>query len=143
MGHQLNLLILEGARYCFPATVVQAENNQVRIAREMQGDLRYDAANDLIIQRALPGRLENQLDYVKKSEACQPPGQSQATQGFAQAVPAPEPIEQQAIAPDDPESAPDVTHVIEALYDLLNADNQFATDSAEINPKYMKRLAPH
>ena len=35
----------------------------------------------------------------------------------------------------------DITHIIQALYDLLNADNQFATNSAEINPKYMKRLA--
>jgi len=134
--HQLNLLILEGARYCFPATVVQAENNQIRIAREMQGDLRYDAANDLIIQRALLARLENQLDYVKKGGACKPPGSDSQTMAAA-VIEEPAKVEASA-APSTPE---DITHVIQALYDLLNADNQFATDSAEINPKYMQRLA--
>ena len=134
--HQLDLLILEGARYCFPATVVQAENNQIRIAREMQGDLRYDAANDLIIQRALLGRLENQLDYVKQSGACQPPGMAmdEPETPVVAAV-------DDSTAVDAADTHPDITHVIQALYDLLNADNQFATDSAEINPKYMKRLA--
>lgn len=134
--HQLDLLILEGARYCFPATVVQAENNQIRIAREMQGDLRYDAANDLIIQRALLARLENQLDYVKKGGACKPPGAESPMMATATAE---EPAEVESTATED--AVTDITHVIQALYDLLNADNQFATDSAEINPKYMQRLA--
>ena len=134
--HQLDLLIIEGARYCFPATVVQAENNQIRIAREMQGDLRYDAANDLIIQRALLGRLENQLDYVKQSGACQPPGMDIADSEASQ----PEEVEAPEAEASD-QTDMDATHVIQALYDLLNADNQFATDSAEINPKYMQRLA--
>ena len=134
--HQLDLLIIEGARYCFPATVVQAENNQIRIAREMQGDLRYDAANDLIIQRALLGRLENQLDYVKQSGACQPPGMDIADSEASQ----PEEVKAPEAEASD-QSDMDATHVIQALYDLLNADNQFATDSAEINPKYMQRLA--
>ncbi len=129
--HQLDLLVLEGARYCFPATVVQARENQIRIAREMQGDLRYDAANGLIIQRALLGRLENQLDYVKKSGACVLPNE-----------PAPDNEEDEApavvnVMPEKDNSA----DLIQELYDLLNADNQFATNSSEINPKYMGRLA--
>ncbi len=31
--------------------------------------------------------------------------------------------------------------VIQQLYELLNVDNQFATDSIEVNPKYMGKLA--
>jgi outer membrane protein OmpA-like peptidoglycan-associated protein len=69
----LDIMILEGAQYCFPATVVQARQRQNRITRELNGDLDLDAANDLIIQRALLIRLEQQLDYATDEKACTPP----------------------------------------------------------------------
>ena len=69
----LDIMILEGAEYCFPATVVQARNRQNRIIRELHGGLELDAANDLIIQRKLLLRLEQQLDYVAREHVCTPP----------------------------------------------------------------------
>ncbi|MFZ5838541.1 MAG: OmpA family protein, partial [Pseudomonadota bacterium] len=48
---QLDSLIREGARWCFPAAVVQALEKQNRIARELEGGLLLDAANDIVIQR--------------------------------------------------------------------------------------------
>jgi len=110
----LDILVLEGAELCFPATVVQAKQRQNRINRELHGDLDYDAANDLIVQRKLLARLERQLDYVRQQDVCILP----ATHGMAK--------------PGD---------MGKRIYDLLNSDNQFAFDSSELNPKYVGRLA--
>ncbi|MCG9600671.1 OmpA family protein [Vibrio sp. Isolate31] len=111
----LDALIQEGARWCFPAAVVQAIEKQSRIARELQGGLLLDAANDLMIQRKRLNELEVQLDYVTSQAHCEPPTNE----------------DQFRIQ----------LSVIEQLYDLLNVDNQFAEDSIEVNPKYMGRLA--
>ncbi|MEZ8773787.1 OmpA family protein [Vibrio sp. 10N.247.310.17] len=111
----LDALIQEGARWCFPAAVVQAIEKQNRIARELQGGLLLDAANDLVIQRKRLNELEVQLDYVTSQARCQPPkNENQFRMQLS---------------------------VIEQLYDLLNVDNQFAENSTEVNPKYMGRLA--
>ncbi len=111
----LNALIQEGARWCFPAAVVQAIEKQNRIARELQGGLLLDAANDLVIQRKRLNELEVQLDYVTSQARCEPPkNENQFRMQLS---------------------------VIEQLYDLLNVDNQFAENSTEVNPKYMGRLA--
>lgn len=110
----LDILVLEGAELCFPATVIQARQRQDRITRELHGDLDYDAANDLIVQRKLLARLERQLDYVKQQDVCILP----ITHGMEK--------------PGD---------MGKRIYDLLNADNQFAFDSSELNPKYVGRLA--
>ncbi|NOI53176.1 OmpA family protein [Vibrio crassostreae] len=111
----LDALIQEGARWCFPAAVVQAIEKQNRIARELQGGLLLDAANDLVIQRKRLNELEVQLDYVTSQARCEPP---QDENQFRMQL-----------------------SVIEQLYDLLNVDNQFAQDSTEVNPKYMGKLA--
>ncbi|TCN91358.1 OmpA family protein [Vibrio crassostreae] len=111
----LDALIQEGARWCFPAAVVQAIEKQNRIARELQGGLLLDAANDLVIQRKRLNELEVQLDYVTSQARCEPP---QNENQFRMQL-----------------------SVIEQLYDLLNVDNQFAQDSTEVNPKYMGKLA--
>ncbi|CAK1694445.1 OmpA family protein [Vibrio crassostreae] len=111
----LDALIQEGARWCFPAAVVQAIEKQNRIARELQGGLLLDAANDLVIQRKRLNELEVQLDYVTSQARCEPP--KNENQFRIQ------------------------LSVIEQLYDLLNVDNQFAQDSTEVNPKYMGKLA--
>ncbi|NVN83311.1 MULTISPECIES: OmpA family protein [Vibrio] len=111
----LDALIQEGARWCFPAAVVQAIEKQNRIARELQGGLLLDAANDLVIQRKRLNELEVQLDYVTSQARCEPPkNENQFRMQLS---------------------------VIEQLYDLLNVDNQFAQDSTEVNPKYMGKLA--
>lgn len=111
----LDALIQEGARWCFPAAVVQAIEKQNRIARELQGGLFLDAANDLVIQRKRLNELEVQLDYVTSQARCEPPkNENQFRMQLS---------------------------VIEQLYNLLNVDNQFAENSTEVNPKYMGRLA--
>ncbi|CAH7040656.1 Outer membrane protein SypB [Vibrio chagasii] len=111
----LDALIQEGARWCFPAAVVQAIEKQNRIARELQGGLLLDAANDLVIQRKRLNELELQLDYVTSQARCEPPkNENQFRMQLS---------------------------IIQQLYDLLNADNQFAHNSIEVNPKYMGKLA--
>ncbi|WDE01897.1 OmpA family protein [Thalassomonas actiniarum] len=114
LSQQLDILVLEGAELCFPATVVQAKTRQKRIAREIAGGLVYDAANDIIIQRRLIARLEHQLDYVNEHEICDLP------QSTALASPG---------------------ELGEKIQRLLNHDNQFATDSFALSPKYMAQLA--
>lgn len=112
---QLDTLIREGARWCFPAAVVQALEKQNRIARELEAGLLLDAANDIVIQRKRLNELELQLDYVTSQAKCAPPANEYSFQ--------------QHLA------------VIDTLYGLLNVDNQFAFNSTEINPKYMGHLA--
>jgi outer membrane protein OmpA-like peptidoglycan-associated protein len=111
----LDALIQEGARWCFPAAVVQALEKQNRIARELEGGLLLDAANDLVIQRRRLNQLEQQLDYVLTQTTCTPP--------------------------EDIDALRQDLDVVANIYQLLNIDNQFAIDSAEINPKYMGHLA--
>ncbi|MGR5543248.1 OmpA family protein, partial [Vibrio campbellii] len=54
----LDSLIQQGAEWCFPASVVQAKTKENRIARELEGGLLIDAANDIVIQRKNLGLLE-------------------------------------------------------------------------------------
>lgn len=119
LSRHLDVLVLEGAELCFPATVVQAKKRQGRIAREIAGGLDHDAANDIIVQRGLLSRLERQLDYVQAHDICVIPKVARAEGSTGQQY-----GDQAAY-----------------LAELLNADNQFAYDNADINPKYMARLA--
>ena len=114
LARHLDILVLEGAELCFPATVVQAKSLESRIARQIKGNLTFDASNDILIQRKLLNRLERQLDYVTKHNVCKLP------------------IVKRQDTPGD---------LGKRIYDLLNADNQFAFGSSQINPKYMGRLA--
>ncbi|SON53130.1 OmpA family protein [Vibrio tapetis] len=111
----LDSLIREGAKWCFPASVVQAQEKQNRIARELEGGLLLDAANDIIILRRTLNDLELRLDYVTSQTRCVPP-------------------RDQAVLLSR-------LDIINQLFELLNVDNQFAYDSIEINPKYMGHLA--
>lgn len=112
----LDILILEGAELCFPATVIQARQRQNDITRELYGNLDFDAANNLIVQRKLLARLERQLDYVRQQNVC--------------ILPMPMTVGQEK--PGD---------IGKRIYDLLNGDNQFSPDSPELNPKYVGQLA--
>lgn len=114
-ARHLDMLVLEGAELCFPATVVQAKLRETRIRRELEGNLDYAAANDLLIQRKLLARLEQQLDYVKVHDVCSLPYNQ--------------------VAQDKP------GELAKEISQLVNADNQFASDSYELNPKYIARLA--
>ncbi|MDR9827895.1 OmpA family protein [Vibrio sp. FNV 38] len=111
----LDSLIQQGAEWCFPASVVQAKTKEKRIARELEGGLLVDAANDIVIQRKNLGLLERRLDYVTNEAECVSPEHNYAFQS-------------------------DLS-VINQLVDILNVDNQFAVNSVEINPKYMGNLA--
>jgi outer membrane protein OmpA-like peptidoglycan-associated protein len=114
LSRHLDILVLEGAELCFPATVVQAKQRQQRIDREIEGELHLDAANDMIVQREMLARLERQLDYVKSQQVCKLPiNQSQNTPG----------------------------EMGERIQKLLNSDDQFAFNSPDLNPKYMGQLA--
>ncbi|MFC1233473.1 OmpA family protein [Vibrio sp. F74] len=111
----LDMLVQEGAKWCFPAAVVQNQERQNRIARELEGNLLLDAANDLIIQRKSLNKLEQRLTYVTNQADCTPPISQQD--------------QQQELG------------IINELFAMLNVDNQFAQNSSEINPKYMGNLA--
>ena len=111
----LDMLVQEGAMWCFPAAVVQNQERQNRIARELEGNLLLDAANDLIVQRKSLNKLEQRLTYVTSQADCTPPTSQQD--------------QQQELG------------VINELFAMLNVDNQFAQNSSEINPKYMGNLA--
>lgn len=119
LRRQLDTLIVKGAMYCFPATVVQAEHRETRILREIHGGLYFDAANDVLIQRDLLARLERQLDYVLNERTCRP--QDNHSNTFTH----------------DNHSG----DLGKMLYDLLNSDNQFAENSYQLNPKYIASLA--
>lgn len=113
-ARHLDVLILDGAQRCFPATVSQALTMKNRIARELRGGLTFDAANDLIIQRNTLQRLEKQLDALKGSGACERESHANSPAG---------------------------KELIDEIHKLLNVDNQFAFNSPEINPKYLGHLA--
>lgn len=113
----LDMLIQEGAKWCFPASVLQLTVRQQRIARELEGGLQLDAANDIVIQRKALTKLEQQLDTVTRQAECIAPNNQSIGDGYQ------------------------YMEVVETLINLLNSDNQFAHNSAEVNPKYMGRLA--
>ena len=123
----LDVLVLEGAELCFPATVVLAKQRENRITRQLHGELEQDAINDLVVQRKLLAQLERRLDYVKQQDICD-----------LQMMTDPQTAQSETPQPEDT-SGP-VEDSSSRIYDLLNSDNQFAFDSAEINPKYANRL---
>ena len=110
LKNRLDILILRGARYCLPASVVSAERKENRIAHELNAEFLDDATADIIIQRQQLQKLEHQLEAVLRESNCEPPTNKG---GVSLKI---------------------------HLQSLLNADNQFALNSAELNPKYRARL---
>jgi outer membrane protein OmpA-like peptidoglycan-associated protein len=136
----LDILVLAGAKVCFPASVKLASLRQQRIARELRGGLEWDLANDLIIQREQLALLERRLDYVKQTASCTPdkkeldikvssvdPVSSVSSANSAKSV--------SSVSPDAS------TANKQDIELLLNSNNQFATDSSALNPKYLASLA--
>ncbi len=166
-ARHLDMLVLEGAELCFPATVVQSKERENRIRRELDGKLDYAAANDILIQRQVLTRLERQLDYVTAHDVCVLPNHGER---YAHPYPSyPETKDyvnsqldrtsrntqktknnttSRAVENNDISAKHETNKKLIkpgdiALYiaNELNADNQFAHDSAALNPKYIARLA--
>lgn len=145
---QLAVLVLEGADLCFPATVIEAKNFEARIAREIYGDMLFDATNDVIVLRHLLHRLERQLDYALQYETCQLPKLARHNVEIeidttAQEESAQEEVVETIIKEETVISEParNQEDDFAQILLLLNADNQFATNSSEVNLKYVARLA--
>ena len=124
----LDVLVLEGAADCLPASVHEARLRENRIAREIAGGLHADAETSLIAQRLWLAKTEQRLDTILKTGDCR----LTAAQGEN------EPASGQTVETAAPQASLDE---IEALFLRLNSDNQFALDSDRINPKYAANLA--
>ncbi|WP_028863924.1 OmpA family protein [Psychromonas aquimarina] len=122
-SRHLNALLAAGADICFPASVRTAQIRQARIARELQGGLDSDAADDLIIQRDKLNRLERRLNYVQMQETCLP--------GQKRQLKAADLLQAQAMSKEQ----------IEQIESLLNNNNQFVFNSSQLNPRYIGQLS--
>jgi outer membrane protein OmpA-like peptidoglycan-associated protein len=125
----LDVLVMEGANQCFPASVHLTKLRENRIAREIAGELYEDAENNLIIQRLDLNRIEQKLDAVVTEASCWTSN----------------PLDKSEEASDDKaDTSTDTTDLPATdtihLLNLLNADNQFALNSDQINPKYADNL---
>lgn len=134
LRQQLAVLILEGAEWCFPATVKEAQLLEKRVAREIFATLHFDATNDVIVLRHLLHRLERQLDYVLQKQTCQLPSDKLDSPRNSSVA--------MDINTEKNEQVKDITtsQAMQNILELINADNQFATDSAVVNLKYVARL---
>jgi len=129
-NRHLDSLILAGAKHCFPAAVRTATIRKVRIARELQGELDADAANDLIIQRDQLARLERRLNYVQLQGSCVMSPIDKVKKNPTTAAAAIESAQ-----------TPLSSETRQKIISLLNNNNQFVLASAELNPRYIGQLA--
>lgn len=124
-SRHLDALVAAGAKICFPASVRTATIREARIAREIQGGLDSDAANDLIIQRDKLARLERRLNYVQLQGSCLTSNMKNEEMA-------------QTARPGHP---PLSSEKIKAIQSSLNNNNQFVSASAQLNPRYIGHLA--
>ena len=141
----LDALLLAGANICFPASVKMAKNRQVRIARELQGGLKGDAANDLIIQRDQLDRLQRRLNYVKMQDSCIP-AKSYNGSSLSSNVDNDDVSNMYAGVAEKDSSKTVKTEPLsneqeKYIITLLNNNNQFVTDSTLLNPRYIGQLS--
>jgi len=134
----LDALLVAGANICFPASIQTAKIRQARIARELQGGLRGDAANDLIIQRDKLTRLERRLHYVQMHNSCIPSDSYKAN-------PMNDEFTNKESLEEKNENDKEVTQLSSQqethITALLNNNNQFVTDSTLLNPRYIGQLS--
>ena len=57
----LDILVMAGAKRCFPASVRLAKLRENRIIREIAGGLYNDAANNIVIQRIELNKIDQKL----------------------------------------------------------------------------------
>jgi len=126
----LDVLVMEGANQCFPASVHLAKLRENRIAREIAGELYEDAANNLIVQRLDLNRIEQKLDAVVTEVSCWSSNAQHKSE---------EASVDKTVTSIDTTDLP-ATDTIR-LFSLLNSDNQFALNSDQINPKYADNLS--
>ena len=126
----LDVLVLQGARNCFPATVHLAELRENRIAREIAGELYQDAETTQVAHRRELQRIERKLQAIERDTNCWDAIESPQSEAPAvtQSVGAVDQIDDSTMA------------MAEKLFRLLNSDNQFALNSDQINPKYADNL---
>lgn len=110
LKNQLSLLKLKGAEYCFPASVDNANQLESRIIRELGDGMYNSASSNIVKQRLALSNLESNLNLATNNKHCIPPRRVAASSERHHALA------------------------------LLNSDNQFAINSAELNPKYKKNL---
>lgn len=122
--HLLDLLILQGANRCYPASVQLADERETLIVRELVAGMIFDASNNLLIQREQLARLEVELNYVNQFDTCYPNRD----------------LTPKSLVVDNNQSTRNHDSLTLEITQLLNSDNQFPFDSAEINPKYQNRL---
>jgi len=123
-SRHLDILVLEGANNCFPATVRLLKIREIRIRKELISGLFHDVSANIIIQRKQLAELEQKLDRVNASTTCE----VASVEGFNT---------------DDGKmdsKGADFDSLKQRVESLLNADNQFAFDSTALNPKYKRRL---
>lgn len=123
--NELDTLILQGAKICFPAAVHNATLRQHRIERELTGGLIHDASLNIQLQRFELNTLRQQVNTINP-------------QGLAHTAKCIKPLlgaEQMAA------QAQAEKNQHKHLLALLNSDNQFAIGSSALNPKYAARLA--
>lgn len=130
----LDALLADGAKICFPASVKKALIRQARIARQLQGGLPGDAANDLIIQRDQLARMERRLNYVQLQDSCLPKESYRGNE--------PAHMINNTLSEELSEQSPALTNEqLQYLLAILNNNNQFVTNSAMLNPRYIGQLS--
>lgn len=130
----LDALLAAGAKTCFPASVRQSKIRQARIARELQGGLSGDAANDLIIQRDQLDRLERRLNYVQLQDSCLPTDSYKGEQPGNM-------LHRPMLGETGDAQMSMSNEQMQYLIAILNNNNQFVTNSAELNPRYVGQLS--
>ena len=132
----LDVLVLQGARNCFPASVHLAELRENRIAREIAGEFYQDAATARVAHRRDLQRIERKLKVIERDTNCWDPIDVPQSEVLA--------VSQSSISAaafDEINDSTDSTVAMaEKLFRLLNSDNQFALNSDQINPKYADNL---
>ena len=131
----LDALVAGGANICFPASVKKSTIRQARIARELQGGLSGDAANDLIIQRDQLDRLDRRLSYVQMQDSCLP------TDSYMGNEPG-NMLHNDALTNEIAEQSKQLSNEqMQYLIAILNNNNQFVFNSAELNPRFIGQLS--
>lgn len=133
-ARHFDALVAAGAKICFPASIKKIQIRQARIIRQLAGGLKADAANDLIIQRDQLSRLERRLNYVQMQDSCLPnqPYNGSQSGNLAQLSGS-----NQLDNTDKKLSAVQ----LEQLLALFNNNNQFVSNSAQLNPRYIGQLS--